>query len=477
MNRTSKILILCCAALSWFSMNPGRALAQEEAAEAAEAAPKPAARVIPTLLDSNEGAVNPNQDAADAIKPDNRPLTGIQSLTLGSQEFRHSYFVPGFQYTSISQSRSLSNTPGWSTSNYLGGNLSLLSASSRSQLALSYSGGGFVSSDKNVGNGFYHQLGALESFKWGRWRFDLLDEFLYLPESRLGFGGATQLGVPGVQGTLAAPLPGLSSDVTLAPGIFTSNGAYYTNSFAAEGTYALTPRASITMAGSYGFLRFVDPGNTDYDAATANLGYNYELSRIDSVGALYRFNSYHFLGNPQALGVHGFYGAYGRKITGRLALQLTGGPEVTVFRLPINGRTQRLVGAGSASLSYALQRAEVSLAYSHRVSGGSGVLTGAITDELSLGGNRQISRSWTLLGSFGYGRNRDLTNSGLRFNSWFATAGFAHPLAPTANLRFGYTARLQNSSQGACVGSCLSSFTQHEISLGVEWNTRPFVIR
>jgi hypothetical protein len=353
----------------------------------------------------------------------------------------------------------------------------LLSAWSHSQLALNYSGGGFVSSDQSLNNGFYHELGASQSFSWTRWRFDFMDEFSYLPESRFGFGGATNLGMPGVQGALAPTLPNLSQDLTLTPNIFATTGAYYTNAFATQVTYALSPRASVTMAGSYGILRFRKAGSIDENQVGAQFGYGYALTRTDSVGALYRFSSYHFLGNPEAIAAHAFNFAYGRKITGHLALQLFAGPELVKFRVPLANDTQRLMGSVSASLKYALQRGNVSLDYHHGVTGGSGVLVGATTDQIGLGADRQISRSWTLRGSLGYGRNGDLANSSLRFNSWFTTVGFARPLGPTANLTFGYDARFQSAGQGTCAGPCFTSFTQHQISLGLQWSARPLVIR
>jgi hypothetical protein len=472
MNIRSRFLALSCA---YLVAGSAAIFAQES-----EVAPKPAAHTTPMLIDNSDATIDPSQNSPDALQPDGRPLTGIQTLTLGSQELRHSYWVPGFQYNSISQSRSLATgRPGWSVNNFLGGNLGLLSAGSHSQMALNYSGGGFLSSDQNLNSGFYHELGASQAFTWGRWRLDFLDEFRRLPETQAGFGGATNLATPGIQGVLAPSLPGLGSDFTLTPTIFASEGAFYTNTFAIQTSYAVSPRGSFTMAGSYGILRFAKAGSIDQDEAGAQFGYGYAVSRTDSIGALYRFSAYHFMGDSQAIGLQAFNFAYGRKITGHLALQLFAGPELATFRTPLNSTTgrQELLGSASASLKYAFQRGGASLDYRHGVTGGSGILIGASADEVSLNGNHSISRSWSFRGNFGYSQNRDLANSSLRFNSWFGTAGFARPLGPTANLTFGYTARFQTAAQGVCSGPCLASFTQHEISLGLQWNTRPIVIR
>jgi hypothetical protein len=454
-----------------------RTFAQEEN----PAPPKPAAHAFPALIDTNRQDENVNQDP-NALQPDNRPLTGIQTLTLGSQHFRHSYWVPGFQYGNLIQSRSFAanSSPGWSSDNYLAGNLSVLSTWSRAQLSLNYSGGGFLSTQKALGNGYYHALGIIQAFDWGRWQLQFLDQFSYIPEALFGFGGAVRLGVPGISGGLAPTLPGLSANLVPNQSILTSTGTRYSNASAVEATYALTPRASMTMAGSYGFLRFLDPGNIDSDETVANIGYDYVLTRADTIGVFYRFTGYHYDGALQAIGDQIVNFAYSRKITGRLVLQLSGGPGILSYRVPINGNTIQVLPYVSAALTYGVKRGQLSLGYTHGVSGGSGILVGSNIDQLVISGNHQISRSWTFRGDLDYARNRSLaTNPSANaqsFGSWVVTAGLTHPFGPNASLSFGYTARVQTSNQ-ACIAPCGTNFTQHQISLGFQWNTRPFVIR
>jgi len=49
--------------------------------------------------------------------------------------------------------------------NYFIGTLSLLQAWSGSQLAINYSGGGFISTDSTQGNGYYHQLALSQTYQ------------------------------------------------------------------------------------------------------------------------------------------------------------------------------------------------------------------------------------------------------------------------------------------------------------------------
>jgi hypothetical protein len=472
-----KAFLIALAVLGQVFVGLPRVLAQEDN----PSPPKPAAHGLPGLTDTNSQDENAMQDP-NALQPDNRPLTGMQTPTLGSQQFRHSYWVPGFEYGNLIQSRSLvaNPSPGWSSNNFLAGNLSVLSTWSRAQLSLNYSGGGFLSTDQAVGNGYFHELGVIQAFDWRRWHLHFLDQFSYLPEARFGFGGAISMGVTGIDSRLAPALPDLGINLVPNQSIFASFGTRYSDAFATQVGYALTSRSSITVAGSYGFLRFLDPGGVNTEETVANIGYDYALTRTDTIGVLYRFTSYHFDGASQAIGNQIINIAYGRKITGRLALQLSGGPEIVSFRVPINGVTSQVLPYAAAALSYGEPRGQVSLNYARGVSDGSGVLVGSNTDQLTIAGNHRLSRSWNLLGNLGYALNRSLAASpsaaNQSFGSWVVTTGLTHPFGPNASLSLGYTARIQTSNQ-ACIATCNTNFTQHQISLGFQWNTRPFVIR
>jgi len=79
------------------------------------------------------------------MKPDNQPLSGVLNPTLGTPEVRHSYWVPGIEYSNTVRSNPVSPTSNsaWNTSSFVSGDVSLLEAWSHSQLSVDYSGGGF----------------------------------------------------------------------------------------------------------------------------------------------------------------------------------------------------------------------------------------------------------------------------------------------------------------------------------------------
>ncbi len=387
--------------------------AQEDASR-----PKPAAREYPPLMGGSDGEdLNVEQESTANLNPDTHPLTGVQNATLGMPGIRHSYWLSGLQYGNIVRSNSLNQptSSGWNTTSYAVGNLSLVEAWSRAQLAVNYSGGGNFSSDPAQGNSYLHQFGLVQTFDWGRWQLSFIDQFSYLPETQFGFGGGTGLAVPGVGGSLAPPPPGLQNNYTSDQTIFTTFGPRYSNAFATQVVYGLSPRGSVTVAGSFGILRFTEVGNIDTNQASFTAGYNYALTSEDTLGIQYRFGGYRFIGNPQAI-----------------------------------------------------------------LSGGSGVFTGANTDQLQFNFDRRLSREWTSDWSFGYARNgavNSLPFSQL-YNSFYVGGNLSRPLGRNANFTIGYTAQIQTSNQPVCAaGTCSTEFTVHQIMLGLQWHTRPFVLR
>jgi hypothetical protein len=474
------------AVVSAMALFLGSALTRAQGQQSPEdtSKPRPAARGVPSVANPDQDSPE-DPDSTPPLQPDSRPLTGAQSPNLGSPEVGHSYFVPGFQFFDTARSISLNQLIGsdWTSTSYVVGNLSLYRVTGHSELSANYTGGGYFSTDSAQGNGYFHELGLTQGVKWRRWQLSLIDQFSYLPESSFGFGFGTGLSVPGISGVLAPSLPGLQTSYEPNQSILTSIGTRYSNSFTTEAVYTFS-RSSINVAGSYGILRFLDPGNIDSDTDILNVGYNHQISKEDTVGILYRFSEYHFLGTPQGVTDHAIHLAYGRKITGRLALQLFGGPEITFFREPVDNKTQRVSPSGSLTLSYAMPRGAVLLTYNHGVSNGGGILVGSDTDQVRLELDRKISRHWQGSISFGLARNKGLGNflnvnqNGQDYDSYLAGGALNHPLGRNANLSIAYSARIQTSTQNVCAaGSCNTSYTQQQVTFGLSWHARPFVLR
>jgi hypothetical protein len=446
-----------------------------------EANPQPAGRSVPAL---NGVIANGEEDQSlDALQPDMAPLTGVQTPTLGVPGLRHSYWVPGLQYGNMIQSQPFGqgNSSDWYVNNFVAGNVSLLDARSHAQLALNATAGGTSSTSSGQGSGFFSQLGLSQTFQWERWQLQFFDQFAYLPQSSFGFGAGTSLGIPGVGGPLVPPQPGLSGNYVPNQSIFTSVGPRYSNTFAPQAVYAVSPRGSINFAGVYGILRFVNSGNIDSNEVTGNIGYNYQLTTKDSIGVAERYSRFWYIGNPQVIGDNVVSIVYGRKVTGRLALQLYGGPDFATFAVPVGNKTSRVSASEGATLTYQFSRSTLGVNYNHGLTGGSGILVGANTDQIQANLGFGISRVWRGSVNFGYSRNQNLAGSqsqtGSTYDSWFAGGALSRPLGHNVSLSFAYSAQIQNSSAASCSsGNCNTNYNQNQISINFQWFTRPLVL-
>jgi hypothetical protein len=471
-----RICILTAVALA----GAGAIWAQDEPQEPPpESAPKPAGQSMPGVDTGQDQNANQNNQ----IQPDDTPLTGMLTPTLGSPEIQHSYVVAGLQYASSIQSSGYGNSS-WFDYNYAAANVSLLEAWSHSKLVLNYSGGGYFSSESGYGSGAYQVLSYAQAFDFNRWKFQIQDSFSYSPQSVYGFGGGTNLGIAGVGGGLGPTTPGIGNTYVPNVSLYAGLGPQYSNIGVLQGTYAVTPRGSITVSAGYGILNFIDPGFVDTDSLFTAVGYNYQLTRKDTIGAFYEFSSYHFPGDPQAYGSQIASLAYSRKITGRLALSLHGGPQYNSFRIPIGTSSGQFGWYASGSLGYSLERGSISASYNHGLSGGGGLLVGSTFDQVNLNASRSLTRVWTGNVNFGFANNKSILTSPGVFNpsyrSWYAGGGVSRHFGRSVTLGLSYTASISSYSLPTCPGTTCgpsSNSLYQTINVSVQWRTRPFVLR
>jgi len=430
-----------------------------------DAPPKPAGYSFPTI----------GQQEGD-LQPDYSPLTGMQNFTVGFPVIGHSYWVPGIQFSSNEYSNS--GGSGWTSNNYFIGNLSLVQAWTRAVLAINYSGGGYVSSNSQQGSGFYQQLALAQSYQSERWLVQFVDQFSHIPQSAFGFGGGTNLGIPGVGGSLGNTLSGLGGNYIPNQTIY-GIGPFSSNVAGLQATYAVSHRGSVTLAGSYGLLRFEEAGNYDSNTLVGSIGYNYELTRNDTVGLVYRYSSYQYPGNPQAYSDNVLSVAYGRKVTGHLGLRAFIGPEITNFRIPVGNTSQRTGFSAYASMNYAFERGTVTLGYLHGLSAGSGVLIGSNLNWVTGTVSRQLTRQWTGSLNFGYSHNSPVVGTAAAgspaYNDWFVGCSAGRPIGRDFNLGLGYTATIGSYSGAGCTGAgCNASNNYNTITVNFQWHPHPF---
>ena len=435
--------------------------------------------------------VSTQPEQADATA-DTRPLSGAEQFTLGESPTRHSYLLPSVDFRSQADTNGASSLGSGQlvSQNSILGTLALQRITRRSQLRLSYVGGGTVSTggSSSVGqnnlNTVIQQFGASQTIDWRRWSLLLSDQMSYLPESSfgLGQGGLGSFG-PTVGGSLNGLVPGLESALTPNQSILTPRGGRISNTVVGQVEYHVSPRSLITTTGDYGVLHFLDSGLLNSNNAIFLAGYDYQVTQRDTFGVIYHFSVLRFSSLDRSVDDHVAQLAYGRRITGRLAFRLAAGPEVGLLRDSVTGSSNRVSWNLTSSLDYQLERTGLLFSYNRGTTGGAGVLAGAETDEVRGVVSRSLSRIWRGTLDFGYANNRSLDAGRGAFSrqsldTWYGGVQLTRPIGRGADIFLGYTAQFQNSGVGFCAGGgCGRSLVRHLITLGFSWRLHPIELR
>ena len=329
--------------------------------------------------DNEEDNSTPEQ-----YEPDTRPLAGVEDLSVGVPAGRRSNWEPYFSVLSTGDSNSLGGgqNAGWTTYESVVGGVNLEKITRLSDLRLQYVGGGTFSNDSSVGNTTFQDLGVTETVRWRRDTFTLVDQFGYFPETSFGYGGV--VGLPG----LTTGVGGLQSVFTPGESILTAAGAQATNALAAQLDIGLSARSSFTLVGGYSLLHYFDNNLLDYSDFSVQGGYNYQMTRRDTVAVSYHFDELLYSSVSPTIENHTLLASYGHLVTGRLAFQVAAGPEISFYPDSVvaggtaTNSTAHVSWSMNAALTYQQkERTGLGLTYSHGVTGGSGVFLGAQTDQ------------------------------------------------------------------------------------------------
>lgn len=429
------------------------------------------------------GGTTDNEDnsAPQQYQPDTRPLSGVQNLSVGMRGEMRSNWSPylGVLATGDSNSLGARRGAGWASYESVIGGMNLEKVSRATELELQYIGGGTFSTYNRVGTSVVQDLGITETVRWRRNTLTLVDLVGYFPETSFGYGGT--VGLPG----LTTVTGGLQPVFLPGESILTAAGQRVSNTSLAQLDIGLSARSSFTMVGGYSFLRFLDNNLLDYSGINAQAGYNYQMTRRDTIALYYRFAQLRYSSLSSTIENHTLHVSYAHRVTGKLAFQAAAGPEISFIPdsvvpggSPTNSTT-RVSWSMDTGLTY--QRAErtsLSIRYSHGVTGGSGIFFGAESDRVS-GTIQHRMQGMDAQLTAGYSRNRGLnvpgvTSTGQVYNYWFSGANLDRSLSREWSLRLTYELQYQYSNVAFCIASpCGTSFTRNTVSLGVNWRGRP----
>ena len=462
-------------------------LAQEQSGSQSTSSDRPIdTRIAPAQNKNN--AQDQDTDVQRSSRDSSSSLAGAEEFSLGPAIQRRSFWQPLFSVTSTVDTNPLTATTTqtrdvttWSSA-YAGIDVNRISR--RSDLTLSYLGGGLISNDGTAKNSVVQQFGMGEKLVWGRSTFSLFDVVNQLPETSFGFSlPGSSVRLPGGQGLSLEPV------FTPNQSILTTRGQRVGNASVLELDRALTSKSSLTFIGGYSLLRFLDnTGFLDYSEATAQAGYEHQVTRHNSVAVLYRFSELRFSGTVQPIDAHTAQLSLGRR-DGRFAFRMAGGPGVSFFQTASSAgsttptsSSRQVYWTLDTSMTYQTGHTLFGLAYDRSLSGGAGILPGAITDQVSGSFNSEFSKA--LIGgmSAGYARNKGLNSpltpaSTQLYNYWFGRVNLSHPWGRWTTLDLSYQVQFQDSNGNFCIGAtCGTNFVRHTGSIGFNWRSRPIPI-
>lgn len=439
-----------------------------------------------TPVPSDSGAQAPKESQAPAAPPaDARSFLGVQTFTPGRAGSMRSYFLPSLQFSEMSDSNFSvgSGRQKFETINTVAGRLTFGKIGKHFQLAADYFGGGQIYNHRSDLNTSMHQFGISQSYQGRRWSFLLDDRLSYLPESSFGFGGFGFTGSlgPSLGGAFGSNVANLNPNFSPNGSLFTGRGSRTANTTAAQISYLVGPRSAITLSGSYGVLRFRQPGLTDSSNSFFLAGYSRTLTARDLVGFSYGFGQFKFQNSVPAFQNHLAQFSYGHRISGRMAMEFEGGAQLGVFRNPLAGSTSPLTWTARSTLNYQSRKGGLGLSYARYTTNGGGVLNGARTDNVIASWSTTISRHWS--GNFGpgYSHNRSLpqTTSGQiqnTFDTAFFNVGLSRNLGRFMSMFLTYTYQTQRSDIFPCLAAnCETKLLRHLIGFGFDWHPRQIV--
>jgi hypothetical protein len=411
---------------------------------------------------------------ASPVQSASTTVTGGLAPNVGDSGDTHSQITGGLSFSELFDSdfQNAGGKTGWDELSTIGGHFELHRTGATTDFMVKYVGGGYIDAQNSANDASYHQLEVSETLQFRRWTLTLDDLFNYLPDSSFGFGGSGG----GLGLTLVNPF------VPPSQTILTNLGQRLGNTALAQIQYEASPRSAWTFSANYGLLHFVSPGYLDSSNVSVSGGYNYSLSARDVIGVSYVFNAFRFSPALESINSHLVQATYGRHISNRLAFQAGAGPQLYNIT-PIFGPSEgvQISWGANASLTYQLGQTSLAGNFTHGVSGGSGILTGATTSIATFSASHQFGQWTTLSGSVGYAMNSSLQGIGIAavsYNGLYASAGISRQLNRSLSINGNYSFSRQGTNNGTCVGAgCADPFLKHQVWVGVTWNMRPVPLR
>lgn len=414
---------------------------------------------------SGSATESSSTEVSAAPIPDNRPPSGAQPVGLGLGGRKELNISLNGNQSWDSNAALNSGSSSWEPVPSFGGALRLSFDTAKSQTVLNYSGNAIAYPDQTPVWTTYQNLAFSQSVRIGRWTLTGIDTFSYSPNSPFGGYG---YGLTPDNNVVASNV--INSQFVPNQSILTPSTNNYFNTVVGQLEYDISRRSSWTASGSYGTLHFFDSGFYNVNQVVASTGYNHSLTSRDAIFATYNFSEFYYTNFNTNFSSQNVQLGYSRKVTGRMSLVLSGGPEFT-DAISIGASQRQIQFAGNANLVYGRGRTNLALTYFAGTTGGSGVFTGAQTQNAQFTIGRSFSRDWSTSFSTGYSHNSGLVQQ-QTYNLFFISPSIRRAVTRNLGVSFNYSYQKQ-LTQSNCTGLVCGTLYRNFLSAGIDYRFRP----
>jgi hypothetical protein len=417
----------------------------------------------------------PTTPEIESTTPDTRSLSGAELFTLGQMGRRRNFLLTSFDFLQLGDTNPgiTSTQSNLETTSTLLGHVALRRIWRRYEFRTEYRGGGILYERHSELDTPLHDFAVEQRITGRRWNLWLTDRLDYLPESSFGYAGFGSTQSTAGLGTLNAVFQPDQS-------ILTVHTTRLSNTVVGQVDYIIGRKSSVTASASYSLLHFQNSGFVGNSNALFFVGYNYSPNARNTLALTYGFSLFRFADQTPQIYDHTLQVAYGYRITGRLALQLSGGPELYTFSNAVTTRPgRRYSWVQSSALFYDFRKStNLGISYATYLSGGAGVLTGAQTHDVHLTVGERLSRSWSSSLDAGYAHNTPLFETTLpatklaTFNTWYGMVTLKRPVGRYMNVFFNYSIQRQTSNTNLCTITICGSIPARQV-FGVGFNWHP----
>jgi hypothetical protein len=362
----------------------------------------------------------------------------------------------------------------------LSGDVAYTAKSTVHPFNLLFAGGVILPNQSGQGTTYYSSAAVSQGYVTRHWNFNISDTVSYLPQSPTtglsGIAGVGDLGSLPVEGPVTGP----------AGGIFTNAGNRISNTLTGGTERQINHDTSVSGFGSWSLLHFLDNNGLDSTDVSGMVALNRRLDARSTVSLNAVYTTISYSGDPTLVGLNepdietrGINVSYSRVLNRSLSMSVSGGPEwisssnSTLIPASINA-------SASASLSYSHRLTGVSVGYSHGVNAGSGVLPGAISDNVFASVSHTYGRKWVAALNAGYTHSSGLTEivignsivptNGV-FDSTFAGVQVTRAISTHFSGFASYTIQDQSSKNALFLQNALNG-TSQTFGIGITYTPR-----